>query len=204
MRWTSLLPKYSFLFVYFYSGMKVIFRTHLFHFFSFPFTLKRKTHPVSFRNERHILFHSETKDTSYTPTIPFLSFKIIHFESEKFHIFSFILLMSYMCWKPKLYPSCSLVFHLVFHFEAKDTPSPIDQLPLSIHFDSKRELINATIFFRWALQVVKTQLIPRLYPPSKNTIYTPAIPPPPRKNRTSLINKRLPMNDLIFYFRFIS
>ena len=90
---------------------------------------------------------------------------------------------------------------LVFHFEAKDTPSPIDQLPLSIHFDSKRELINATIFFRWALQVVKTQLIPRLYPPSKNTIYTPAIPPPHVKiGPHSLIKGYLPYSLFLFHF----
>ena len=50
----------------------------------FYFTLKRETHPVSFRNERHILLHSATKDLSYTPTLPFLSFKLIHFQSEKY------------------------------------------------------------------------------------------------------------------------
>ena len=37
----------------------------IFSSFSFSFTLKRKTHPYSFRNERHILFHSETKNTSH-------------------------------------------------------------------------------------------------------------------------------------------
>ena len=69
-------------------------------------------------NERHILFHSESKDTSYTPTIPFLSFKLIHFQSEKY-LFSdcFIPFRLFhwcpnTCWKPKLYPSCSLSFTL--------------------------------------------------------------------------------------------
>jgi hypothetical protein len=37
---------------------KVTFRTKLFPSFSFSFTLKKKTHPYSFRNERHIMFHS--------------------------------------------------------------------------------------------------------------------------------------------------
>ena len=42
----SLFPKYSFLFVYFYSGTKVTFRTQLLPLISFSFTLKRKTHPI--------------------------------------------------------------------------------------------------------------------------------------------------------------
>ena len=47
-------------------------QNQLFPSFSFSFTLKRKTHIV----------HSETKDTSYTPTIPFLSF---NFKEQKTH-----------------------------------------------------------------------------------------------------------------------
>ena len=39
---------------------------------------------LSLWSGRLILFHSETKYTSYTPTIPFLSFKIIQFESCKY------------------------------------------------------------------------------------------------------------------------
>ena len=76
--------------------------------FSYSFTLKRKTHPV----------HSETKDTSYTPTIPFLSFKIIHVEAEKYPFWQWFIPFRLfyccpnMCWKPKLYPSCSLSFTL--------------------------------------------------------------------------------------------
>ena len=171
-------------------------RLHLFRYeshiqnqsFPFPF--------LSLWNERHILFHSETKDTSYTPTIPFLSFKIIHFESEKylffffrlFHIFSFILLMSYMCWKPKLYPSCSVSFTL--------------KRKTLLLISTRKESSLMPQFFSMGLAGGKNTTYTPAIPPSKNTIYTSAIPP--RKNRTSLIIKRLPMNDLIFYFRFIS
>ncbi len=57
-----------------YSDTRVTFRTQLFPLIRF----------LSLWNGRHILFHSETKYTSYTPTTPFLSFKIIHFEAYKY------------------------------------------------------------------------------------------------------------------------
>ena len=97
--------------------------------FSFSFTLKRKTHPVSFRNERHILLHSETKGTSYTPTIPFQNNSVWVGKVSFFtmvHIFSFILLISEYVLKTQ---TISFLF-LVFHFEAKDTLSPMILLPL--------------------------------------------------------------------------
>ena len=102
------VPKYSFLFVYFYSDTKAIFRTQLFPSFSLSFTLKQKTHPIE----------SEMKDTSYTPTIPFLSFKIIQFEAQKYLFSQWLIPFRLfhwcpnMCWKPKLYPSYSLSFTL--------------------------------------------------------------------------------------------
>ena len=126
-----LFPRFSFLFVYFYSDTKVIFRTQLFPSFSFSFTLKRKTHPVSFRNERHILLHSETKGTSYTPTIPFQNNSVWVGKVSFFtmvHIFSFILLISEYVLKTQ---TISFLF-LVFHFEGKDIPSPIVFLPFLI------------------------------------------------------------------------
>ena len=85
-----LFPKYSFLFVYFYSDTKVTFRTKLFPSFSSFFTLKRKTHPVSFRIERHILYPNYT-----LPVFQTNSFSVgeVSFFSL-FHTFSFILLMS--------------------------------------------------------------------------------------------------------------
>ena len=103
-----LFPKYPFLFVYFYSDTKVTFRTN----FSIPFPF------LSLWNERHILFHSETNDTSNTPTIPFLSFKIIHFEAEKYLFSQWLIPFRLfhwcpnMCWKPKLNPTNSLSFTL--------------------------------------------------------------------------------------------
>ena len=85
-----LFPKYSFLFVYFYSDTKVTFRTKLFPSFSFSFTLKRKTHPVSFRNERHILYPNYT-----LPVFQTNSFSVGEVSFFRlFHRFSFILLMS--------------------------------------------------------------------------------------------------------------
>ena len=65
---------------------------------------------------------------------PFLSFKIIHFESEKYlfsqmvHTFSFISLMSEYVLKTQ---PLSFLF-LVFHFEAKDTPSSMILLPFHL------------------------------------------------------------------------
>ena len=93
-------PTFPILFIFFHSETKDTSKLNQ----------KRKTH--------HILFHSETKDTSYTPTIPFMSFNIIQFESGKYlfsqWFISFHLFYWYpnMCWKPKLYPSYSLSFTL--------------------------------------------------------------------------------------------
>ena len=69
-----LLPKYSFLFVFFYSDTRVTFKTQRFPLIHF----------LSLWNGRHFLFHSETKYTSYSPTTPFQSFKIIHFEAYNY------------------------------------------------------------------------------------------------------------------------
>ena len=81
-------------------------------------------------NERHILFHSESKDTSYTPTIPFLSFKLIHFQSEKY-----------------LFSDCFIPFRLFYW------------CPIIMGFAGGKN----------------TTYTPAI-PPSKYTIYFPAIP----------------------------
>ncbi len=110
-------PTFPFLFVFFHSDKKD----------TSCFIQKRKTHPVSFRNERHILFHSETKDTSCfiqkrrTRPVPqlypsYLSLYIIL--GGKVSFFQCFIPFwefhwcSNMCCKPRLYPSYSSSFTL--------------------------------------------------------------------------------------------
>ena len=79
-----LIPKIHFSSFNFLPIRKVTIGIQVFSSFLFSFRLKRKTLPFSFRNGRHILFYSKTKEISYTPTIPFLTFKIFHFEAYKY------------------------------------------------------------------------------------------------------------------------
>ena len=92
---------------------------------TFPFLfIKRKTHPVSLRNERHILFPIYT-----LPVFQNNSFwvgKVSFFTMV--HTFSFISLMSEYVSKTQTLP----FLFLVFHFEAKDTPSPMVLLPFHL------------------------------------------------------------------------
>jgi hypothetical protein len=74
-----------------------IFISHRFLLIRYESCIQNSAFPLirflSLWNGRLILFHSETKYISYTPTIPFLSFKIIHFEAYKyfFHNLSHLL-----------------------------------------------------------------------------------------------------------------
>ena len=109
-----------------YSDTKVTFKTQLFPLIRF----------LSLWNGRLVLFHSETKYTSYTSTIPFLSFKIIHFEAYKYlfhnlpHLFVFFIDFGMCVVKTQTIP----FLFLVSHFEAKDTSSPMVLLPFHLSF----------------------------------------------------------------------
>ena len=88
---------------------KVTSRNPTFPFIFLSFSLQRKTHPVSFRNERHILYPNYTlrvfqNNSFWVGKVYFLFFTMVH-------TFSFIDVAEY-CWKPKLYPSYSFSFIL--------------------------------------------------------------------------------------------
>ena len=97
--------------------------------FRYESHIQNQTFPFFF-----LFFHSETKDTSYTPTISFLSFKLIHVEAEKYPFsqwfIPFRLLLSENVLKTQTIP----FLFLVFHFEAKNTPSHMVLLPFHSFF----------------------------------------------------------------------
>ena len=107
---------FPFLFVFFHSETKDTSKLNQ----------KRKTYPVSFWNERHILYPNYTppvfqNNSVWVGKVSFL---------KMVHIFSFILLISEYVLKTQTIP----FLFLVFHFEAKDTPSHMVLLPFHLSF----------------------------------------------------------------------
>ena len=107
-------PTFPILFIFFHSETKDTSKLNQ----------KRKTHPVSFWNERHILYPNYT--------LPVFQYNSVWVGKVSFftmvHTFSFFLLISEYVLKTQTIP----FLFLVFHFEANDTSSPIVLLPFHI------------------------------------------------------------------------
>ena len=85
------------------------------------FIQKRKTHPVSFRNERHILYPNYTLPVFQNSSLWIGKATFFYNGSYPFVYFD-----AAQTFLPFLF--------FVFHFEAKDTSSPIVLLPFHLSF----------------------------------------------------------------------